>query len=240
MKAYFRQAIAGLITLSLTVLPPPASALFGVGDIVFDPSNYSENVLTAARALKSNLNEAQQLYNQAVQLANEARNLARFPVDYWDRIRTNYEQLKALAQGNASIGEYLQRVNNQFNAIYPGYQVAESYTDSFKTWTGNTLKLANQVFNATESQRKLFESTTDRTQAIVANSVTGEGLTQQIQSQVALSAEMVSELQKIQQLQGEQATLQAAYIAGQVQDQAAEKAAIKRWLDSDKGYKSKM
>jgi conjugal transfer/entry exclusion protein len=35
-----------------TTMVTPAYALFGIGDIVFDPSNYAENVLSAARALE--------------------------------------------------------------------------------------------------------------------------------------------------------------------------------------------
>ncbi|MEA2669187.1 MAG: type secretion system protein TrbJ, partial [Chloroflexota bacterium] len=38
---------------------------------VFDPSNYSQNVLTAARALQQVNNQIQSLQNQATSLINE-------------------------------------------------------------------------------------------------------------------------------------------------------------------------
>ena len=81
----FHQRLAGLLALSLVVLPPPASALFGAGDMVFDPSNFGQNVLTAARALQSNINEAMQIANQLRQIEMEVKNLASFPAGVWGR-----------------------------------------------------------------------------------------------------------------------------------------------------------
>ncbi len=218
------------LSLAFTLLSPSANAVLGVGDIVFDASNFGQNAMTAARTLQSNLHEAQALFNQAVQLENEARNLVRFPLDYWNRIETNYQQLKLLAQGNASIGEYLQRVNSQFNSIYPGYQSIENYGGAVKNWTDNALKTAESVIKTANEQRKLFDSTASQTQAIVAQGATSEGGMQALQTQVSLSGQVVSELQKLQQMQAEESSMRAAYIAGQVQDKAAERKATEDWL----------
>src|SRR3546814_6923533 len=47
---------------------------------VFDPSNYSQNVLQAARALQQINNQIQSLQNQVLMLQNMAQNLQR--LDY--------------------------------------------------------------------------------------------------------------------------------------------------------------
>ena len=47
--------------------------------IVFDPTNYAQNVLTAARALQQINNQITSLQNQAQMLINQARNLASLP-----------------------------------------------------------------------------------------------------------------------------------------------------------------
>ncbi len=52
----------------------PARAL-----IVFDPSNYVQNVLTAARELQQINNQITSLQNEAQVLINQARNLANLP-----------------------------------------------------------------------------------------------------------------------------------------------------------------
>ncbi|MFX7052587.1 P-type conjugative transfer protein TrbJ, partial [Acinetobacter baumannii] len=47
--------------------------------IVFDPTHYAQNILTAARELQQVNNEIQMLENQATSLINQARNLASLP-----------------------------------------------------------------------------------------------------------------------------------------------------------------
>src|SRR3546814_10039915 len=65
-----------LLTRALTVamlmsvgLPLPARAQFG--GIVYDPSNYAQNVLTAARSLQAVNNQIRQIENQAQSLINQ-------------------------------------------------------------------------------------------------------------------------------------------------------------------------
>ena len=67
--------IAGVAALSIVAAGVPAHAQW----IVFDPTNYAQNVLTAARELQQVNNEIQMLENQATSLINQARNLASLP-----------------------------------------------------------------------------------------------------------------------------------------------------------------
>ena len=76
-----RACLAGAAALSLTaaaLAPAPAHAQFG--GIVYDPTNYSQNILTAARTLEQINNQIRQLQNQATSLVNEARNLQSLPL----------------------------------------------------------------------------------------------------------------------------------------------------------------
>ena len=61
---------AGTIALSLGVTAPARAQW-----IVFDPNNYVQNVLTAARALQQINNQITSLQNQAQMLINQAKNL---------------------------------------------------------------------------------------------------------------------------------------------------------------------
>jgi hypothetical protein len=60
-----------------TTAATPAHAQFG--GIVYDPTNYAQNVLTAARSLQQINSQIQQIQQQATSLINEARNLASLP-----------------------------------------------------------------------------------------------------------------------------------------------------------------
>ena len=71
-----RAMLAGAIATSGmigTTAATPAHAQFG--GIVYHPSNYAQNVLTAARSLQQINNQITQIQNQAQSLINQARNL---------------------------------------------------------------------------------------------------------------------------------------------------------------------
>ena len=72
MRRLGRFVAAGLIALAMTQTPRPAAAQL----IVFDPNNYAQNVLAAARALQQINNQITSLQNQAQMLVNQAKNLA--------------------------------------------------------------------------------------------------------------------------------------------------------------------
>ena len=66
------------LSLALSLSPlvmTPADAQW----IVYDPTNFSQNVLTAARELQQINNQIQMLTNQSQSLVNQAKNLARRP-----------------------------------------------------------------------------------------------------------------------------------------------------------------
>ena len=67
--------VAGAAFTSIGAAISPAHAQL----LVFDPTNYSQNVLTAARALEQVNNQIQSLENEAKMLTNQAKNLASLP-----------------------------------------------------------------------------------------------------------------------------------------------------------------
>src|SRR3546814_10453257 len=91
-----RLAAAGLAACLALSSVPPAHALFGAGDVVFDPSNYSQNVLQAARALQQIYNQIQSLQNQVLMLQNMARNLERLDYSSLSQIVTALRSINLL------------------------------------------------------------------------------------------------------------------------------------------------
>ena len=75
MNRLHRLATVGVIAFAVFFCPKPACAQL----VVFDPNNYAQNVLTAARALQQINNQIVSLQNQAQMLINQARNLATLP-----------------------------------------------------------------------------------------------------------------------------------------------------------------
>lgn len=67
------------------IMATPAHAQFG--GIVFDPSNYAQNILTAARTLQSVNQQIQQLQNEARMLVNMGKNLSK--IDFRSSMRSS-------------------------------------------------------------------------------------------------------------------------------------------------------
>jgi P-type conjugative transfer protein TrbJ len=74
-SASSRHRLGAALALASTsmLIASPAHAQFV--STVFDPSNYSQNILTAARTLQQINNQITMLQNQAQSLINQAKNL---------------------------------------------------------------------------------------------------------------------------------------------------------------------
>lgn len=115
-----RRTIALLVApaLLLPLLPKPAHALFGVGDIVFDPTNYVQNVLTAARELQQVSNQIQMLTNQATMLVNQARNLTSLPMSTLTQLQSSVTQTQSLLGQAQRIAYDVQQIEQTYSSVY--------------------------------------------------------------------------------------------------------------------------
>ena len=64
-----------LLCVILLVFPRTGKAVLGVGDIVFDPTNYIENLMQAYNTAEQIAQEAQQIAHQVTQITNQVRQI---------------------------------------------------------------------------------------------------------------------------------------------------------------------
>jgi len=134
--------LAFAVCLAVTL---PAKAI-----IVFDPSNFVENSLTAARSLEEINNQLLQLQNEATMLINEARNLTRLPFNIVGQLQATLAlttQLIAQAQG---IAFQLAQARAQFARFYPaaygpGTPGATMAADALQRWTHSLQALQTTI-----------------------------------------------------------------------------------------------
>ena len=88
---------------------------------VFDPSNFVQNSLTAARTLMEVNNQLVQLKNEAQMLLNDAMNLTSLPFNIVNQLRATLATTTALIQQAQGIAFDLTRARSQFNASYPAF-----------------------------------------------------------------------------------------------------------------------
>lgn len=104
IAALLAAATNGSLVMGLMSAATPAHAQFG--GIVFDPRNYAQNILTAARTLQSVNQQIQQIQNEARMLVAMGKNLSRI----------DFPQLDILKQKLAEIDRLMGRAQ----AIDPG------------------------------------------------------------------------------------------------------------------------
>ncbi|KGJ05220.1 P-type conjugative transfer protein TrbJ [Paracoccus halophilus] len=110
------------------MLASPAHAQFGFGRIVYDPSNYAQNVLTAARTLEQINNQITSLQNEAQMLINQARNLASLPYSALQQIQQNVSRTQQLLSDAQNIAFDVQNIDQAFQQQYGN--VSLSATDA--------------------------------------------------------------------------------------------------------------
>ena len=94
---------------------------------VFDPNNYAQNVLRAARALQQINNQIMSLQNQAQMLINQTRNLASLPYSAVQQIDQSIARTEQLLNQAQRIAFNPAQVNQAFTQSYPmGYGAAAS------------------------------------------------------------------------------------------------------------------
>ena len=116
-----RAIVAGVLATSGVIgitAATPAYAQFG--GIVYDPTNYAQNVLTAARSLQQINNQIQQIQQQATSLVNEARNLASLPFSSLHQLQQQVQRTQQLLGEAQRIAYDVQNVQQVFNGRYKG------------------------------------------------------------------------------------------------------------------------
>lgn len=105
---------------------------------VFDPSNYAQNVLTAARTLQQINNQITSLQNEATMLINQAKNLASLPYSSLQQLQQNVQKTQQLLSQAQGIAFNVQQIDQMFSQKYTNVSMsatdAQLVTDARSRW----------------------------------------------------------------------------------------------------------
>ncbi|MHB0713261.1 P-type conjugative transfer protein TrbJ [Roseomonas mucosa] len=107
---------ASLLTVPLALSPIVTTPAYAI--IVFDPSNYAQNVLQAARALQQINQQITSLQNEAQMLINQARNLASLPISSLQQIQRSVQRTQQLLQQAQNIAYDVRQIDQAFQTKY--------------------------------------------------------------------------------------------------------------------------
>jgi type IV secretion system protein TrbJ len=227
--------IASAIALSTVSVGTPSSAQV----VVFDPNNYAQNVLTAARALQQINNQITSLQNQAQSLINQARNLANLPFSSLQQLQQSIQRTQQLLNQAQRIAYDVGQINNAFSTTYAPASASISnqalIANAQSRWQTSVAALQDALKVQAGVVGNLDTNRT-QTSALVTSSQSATGALQATQAGnqlMALQAQQLADLTATVAAQGRAQSLDAAQRTA-AQDQGREQ--LRRFLTPGIGY----
>jgi P-type conjugative transfer protein TrbJ len=228
-------ALPALVAASLTVAPAPAAAI-----PVFDPANYAQNVLQAARSLQQINQQIRSLQNEASMLENMARNLQKIDFPELERLKASMQRVDQLIGAAKGIDMRVDQLDEKLKAMFPGavdraarsdVRVADARArlDAAVAGIRRSMTVQAQVAENVREDSSLLEALVARSQgadgALAAAQATNQLL--------ALSAKQQMQLQSLLAAGLRESSLERAR-AAQVESEA--RGARRRFLGSGHAY----
>jgi P-type conjugative transfer protein TrbJ len=228
-------AAASVVAIAIACPAAPCPAQV----VVFDPNNYAQNVLTAARELQQINNQITSLQNQAQMLINQAKNLASLPYSSLQQLQSSIQRTQQLLVQARRIAYDVEQIDRAFSTTYA----------PASTGTSSQMMIANAQVRWQTSVAGLQDALrvqagvvgnldTNRNQmaALVTSSQSASGALQATQAGnqlAALVAQQLADLTATVAAQGRAQNLEAAQRTS-AQDQGREQ--LRRFLAPGAGY----
>jgi P-type conjugative transfer protein TrbJ len=233
--------IAHLAAVGTVVLVGFTASLCSAQVIVFDPNNYAESVLQAARALQQVNNQITSLQNQAQMLINQEKNLVNLPFSSLRQLQSSIQRTQQLLSQAQRIAYDIGQIDRAFSTTYAPASAGTSsqalIANAQTRWQTSLAALQDALRVHAGIVANLD---TNRTQmsALVTSSQAATGALQAAQAGnqlAALQAQQLADLTAAVAAQGRAESLEAAQRTS-AQDQGREQ--LRRFLTPGVGYQS--
>ncbi|MBM3655299.1 MAG: P-type conjugative transfer protein TrbJ [Alphaproteobacteria bacterium] len=208
--------------------------------MVFDPSNYAQNLLTAARALEQVNNQIKSLQNEAAMLENMAKNLRRLDFSSLAQMTGALHRIDGLMSQAEGLSFDLTRLDSQWRAQYPAsYDATITMNDmaqaARRRWQDamsafhETMRVQSQIVENVRGDQQLLGDLVNQSQGAV-------GALQAQQAMNQLVALSTKQQMQIQTLMAAHYRAQAEDAARKAQSEEAARETTRRFLGTGKAY----
>lgn len=206
---------------------------------VFDATNYTQNILQAARALEQINNQIKSLQHEATMLQNMARNLEKIDFPQLQQISSSLGQIDQLMGEAKGIEFKVGQLDDQFKSMFPDASSplrtdqrvagAKAQLDSAMEGFRHSMTMQAEVVSNIRGDAALLSELAKRSDGAVG-SLQAQQATNQL---LALSTKQQLQLQEMMAAEYRSAGIERARRA---QAEAEARAATKRFLGSGKAY----
>jgi P-type conjugative transfer protein TrbJ len=226
-----------LFGMALTFASGPAAGQM----LVYDPSNYAQNVVQATRALQQINNQVTSLQNQTQMLLNQARNLASLPyssLQAIDRSMARTQQLLNQAQRLAyDVNQIDQAFARSYPQSYPVSTSSQQFAGDAQTRWQNSLAAYQDALRVQAGIVQALDTSRAETSGLVSSSQSAAGVLQASQAGnqlIALQTRQLVDLTALIAAQSRAQSLDGARLAAN-QEQA--RAQLDQFLKPGRGYR---
>tara|TARA_R110002096_G_scaffold425908_3_gene635022 strand:- start:3805 stop:4608 length:804 start_codon:yes stop_codon:yes gene_type:complete len=217
MKRFARMLVTAGIASSLIISTVQAGA------VVYDPTNWVQNSISAIQSVQQTLHAATQVAQQITQIQNEinmlinqGKMLAQLPTSLQSDIINSIRQLETLIANTRGIIMDYNGLQTQFDDLYrtddySGWSGAD-YMNSVDRLSAETIDAAN---NAMEAQGLIADLDQDRValNSLLAASKSAQGQLGALQAANEISGIMTSNLMRLEVIMSESARAESTQIA---------------------------
>jgi P-type conjugative transfer protein TrbJ len=227
-----------LIGMALTLASGPAAGQ----TVVYDPSNYAQNVLQAARALQQINNQITSLQNQTQMLLNQVRNLTSLPYSALQAIDQSIVRTQQLLNQAQRIAYDVNQIDQAFGRSYPqSYPVSTSSQqlagDAQTRWQ-NALAAYQDALRVQAGVVQALETSRSQTNGLLSSSQSAAGLLQANQAGNQLIALQTRQLVDLTALIAAQSRAQSLDGARLAANQEQGRAQLNQFLTASRGYQA--
>lgn len=192
--------VAGSIAFAAT---GPAEAVFGFGDIVIDPTNLVQNILTATHTLEQINNQIEQLQNEAEMLLNQAEDLKSLDYNSIEHLKRVLERIETLMREADEITYEVETSERRYEEHFPdsykdltNQEIVERATDQWvisRSAFRNAIKVQSGIVSSISDSRETLTELVSESQGASGNLSAVQAGNQLI----ALSVEQQMQMQQL-------------------------------------------
>jgi type IV secretion system protein TrbJ len=225
-----------LAVMALALAAGPAAAQ----QVVYDPSNYAQNLLQAARALQQINNQVAILQNQTQMLLNQARHLANLPFSMAQSIDQSINKTQQLLGQAQRIAYNANQIDQAFARSYP--QSYPASTSSQQLAADAQTRWQNALVGHQDSLRvqagivQGLNASRSQTSSLLSSSQSATGLLQASQAGNQLIALQTRQILDLTALIAAQSRAQSLDGARRAAGEAQHRAQLSQFLRPGQGY----
>ena len=235
----FSRVVALNLTVVAVVLTPTR---LHAQMVVYDPSNYAQNVLTAARSLQQLNTQLTMLANQVKMLENQALHLLKLPYSSLQSIELSLRQTQTLLNEAQRLAYNISQIDQTFQRLYPqsptGSLSQQQLLSDAQARRQNSLAGYQDALHVQVGVVQGLSVTQSQTNALVSSSQSAAGILQAAQAGnqlVALLTKQVAELTAATVAHARSQNLEGAR---QVADEQAGRNQLNLFLTTQQGYQA--